>query len=344
MKKVIRCLGMVALMALAFTSCKKTEQQSTFTATMPQLIVQDEDRAYIDAQNKVHFEIGDRVMIFNICLDSTYRSHCATYKAVQEGNTVQFVNSGMGTVGTALNGGYYCYYPSTLVADPEDEWNFTPDRVITELEYGQNKAKFFISPDQQYREGLVARKDLYLAGHLTQQQAPTLAAANFQMKFLCGVLQLKPFESARRTVTKIEVVDNHFTTTGWVEVTIPECNPEDMMDMFNRYDESNPAYVHELQQFIARTGYHVEGPGKGNVVTLHMPTGGVRLGNSKATTPAFNIVQRPLANMEGCHIIFTFSDGKHKDVDLSAYGYLLKMKPNYLFTLGLNLDAFPETE
>lgn len=335
MKKVFRCLGMMALVALAFTSCKKNEEQTTFKASAPQLIIEDEDRAYVDGL-VINFEVNDRVMIMNINETAPEESHCANYKAIQQGSHVEFVNAGEGTVGIAEDGGYYAYYPSFLVQ--VDEWDFQPDRIITELEFGENKSKFYVSPDQEYRENLVPRKDFYLAGHTTQAQAPTLADADFQMKSICGVLELKPYEAAQRTVTSIEIVDNFFTLTGWTELIVPEIDADEMMTLFNGFDPTSTTWMDALNTWKTETGFNVTGPGKGNSVTLHMPAGGVQLGATKATTPAFNIVLRPLALTYGCHIIFTFDDGNTKDIDLSTKN--LKIKPNTVKTVGLNMDNY----
>jgi hypothetical protein len=339
MKKVFRCLGMMALMALAFTSCKK-DQQQVFTATMPDLMVEDEDRAYIDGNLKVHFEIGDRVMIFNISEDSAITSHCATYRAVQDGNRVEFVNSGMGTVGAALDGGYYAYYPSTLInmgGDPGFEI-YESDRVRTKLEFGENKSEFYVAPVQEYREGKVARKDIYLAGHTTQAQAPTLDAANFMMKFFCGVLQLKPTESRteHRKVTEITVYDNQLALSGWVELIIPEIDYDELTALNNNFNPNNPTYMANLAAYKERIGYKVTEAS--DHITLTMPEGGVELGNSKASTPAFNIVLRPWALAFGSHIVFTFENGDTLDCDLSNFN--LRIKPNVVKVVTLNLDAF----
>ena len=338
MKKVIKCLGMMALVALAFTSCKKTEQ-STTKVTMPQLIVEDEDRAYIDASNHVTFEIGDRLMIFNISKTRPGMSHCATYRAIEEGSHVEFVNSGMGTVGVALDGGYYAYYPSTLVAeDPNTGFGgFVSDRVETELEFGENKSKFFVSPEQEYREGYVARKDFYLAG---KDDHATLSDADFQMQFVCGVIRLRPFEAAKRTIKKIEVIDNFFNLSGWVEVIIPEIDPNEMTTLFNGFNPTNTEWVAALEAWKTKTGYNVTGDANeiGKVITLTLPEAGVQLGDNKNNTPVFNIVLRPLALCYGCTFRITYADDSVKDCVIPANA--LKVKPNVTKTVNLDLDGF----
>ena len=334
MKKVIKCMGMMALIALAFTSCKKQEQ-STCKATIQDLVVEDEDRAYIDGNYKVHFEVGDRIMIFNISNSDPLESESATYRTVDEGTHVELVHSGFGNVGNAEDAGYYAYYPSSFVDGPSGAPE--PDRIDVLLEDGENKSRFLVSPEQEYRPDMVALKDFYLAGHVTQAEAPTIGMANFHMQFICGVLQLKPYEAAQRTVTRIEVVDNFFNLSGWVEVIIPEIDNAEMTTLFNSFNPADPTWVDALNTWRTKTGFNVTGAEMGNVMGLDIP-GGVQLGNTKATTPVFNIVLRPLALTYGCHIIFHFADGGMKDIDLSSKN--LKIKPNVVKSVGLNMDNY----
>jgi hypothetical protein len=336
MKKVFRCLGMMALVALAVTSCKKQEEQATFTASIEDFVVEvGEDRAYIDALNKIHFEMGDRLMIFNISVDSAEMSHCATYKAIADGNRVEFVNSGMGTVGVALDGGYYAYYPATLVPDPDDDWGFVSDRIITELEFGQNKSKFYLAPEQEYRPNMVARKDFYLAAHLTQQQAPNLALANFMMKSVCGIWTLQPYDTQRRKLTKIQIVDHAVALSGWVEVILPELNYDEMMAMFSNFNPDDPS---NLAAYAQRVGYRVEDAS--DTITLRLPAEGVQLGANRATTPDFNVVLRPGALMRGFDVIFTF-EGGHQYIKHISNGTAAQTNviPNYRKSNGFNLTG-----
>ena len=358
MKKVIRCLGMMALMALAFTSCKKTDQQSTFKATIPALTIadiqDDEDRAYIQITGnsaQPMFELNDRAMIFNISETNPEMSHCASYKTLGAGTSVEFVDAGTGTVGAALDGGYYLYYPSFIVPDvnnPEydpEEPIYVLDRLETELEgVGDegpaNKSKFYVSPVQKYRADKVARHDLYMAAHLTQEQAPTLDDdnANFMFTPICGVLQLHAYEAAQRTVTKIEIVDNTMSLSGWVELIIPAVgNPNELKALCNhlKTDPTNETYLAQLNQFRANAEVNITETG--HSVTLDIP-GGVQLGPNSSNPAIFNIVLRPLALMNGFHIILTFDDESTKDCDLTSKNWVIS--PNELQRRLFNVDKY----
>lgn len=325
MKKVIKCLGMMALVAVAFTSCKKEETKSSITVASQDLVTVDEDRTYLHDSGKTYFEIGDRVMVFNISETTPTQSNCGVYECIGEGSLVQFVNSGYGDAAQdALDGGYYAFYP---FIEPFEN-------IISELPDGENKSKFRVQPEQTYRPDKVSLGDLYMAGH---SNAATLdaAVATFQMRNIMGVLRLLPYENAQRTVTQIKVVDNHFHLSGWVELIIPEVNGDELQALFYSYSQTQE-WMNAANAIKNRMGYNVTDAGMS--ITLNVPDG-VKLGATKASTPAFNIVLRPLALSQGFHIIFTFDDGTTKDVDASAiHNYCIK--PNVRLNLGLNMDNF----
>lgn len=342
MKRVIKCMGMMALVALAFTSCKKNEEKSVFTAATQQFVIEDEDRAYVDANQKIHFEEGDVCMMFNISTADPMTSHCATYAAIEDGNVVEFRNCGLGTVAeNILDDGYYAFYPGNVGFE---------NHVVTELEMGENKSAFLVAPTQEYRPDAVALEHMYMAAKVAPTETAHLADAHFTFRNLCGILTLKPYEATPRTVTSIEIVNNGMNLTGWVELILSELDPIEMQDMFNRWNPADAAYMSELNLYKDRIGYHVYDAMPtatalaptgviGNTVTLNVPN--VTLGTSKATTPAFNIVLRPLAFAFGGQIIFHFDNGDIKPVNITSASDIQKyfMKPNVVKSIGLNLDT-----
>ena len=316
MKNTIKYMCMIALMALAFTSCKKTETEekehhSTFKATIEDFEYEDADgeKAYIGQNLRVYFEDDDVCMAFNMSEDDPLSSHCATYEVVNNDNgTATFQNCDLGEVAEDMLDAYYAFYPGNIVTNDGIEHH-----VITELSEGENKMKFYVSPSQTYREDMVSRNALIMAAMV--DDVDHLSEAHFSFRNLFGVLRLQPYEAAQRSVTSIEIVDNTFTLTGWVELIIPEIGVS-KGDGFNFIDFDKG----------------------GNTVTLNCEVP-VQLGVSKPTTPAFNIVLRPLALSQGFHIIFSFDDGSVKDVDLSSYNSLM-IRPNVVWNQGLNLDNY----
>lgn len=331
MKRVIRCFCMIALVALAFTSCKKQEQKSA-VLIMPQQLIDEnvnEDRAYFDASLKIRFEQGDVVMIFNIDNDVPTHSHCAQYEAVQmEGNYVYFQNCGTGEVAEDILDAYYAFYPGGR------------DNIQTEMAQGENKSKFYVAPTQEYRPDRVALDAMYMAAkvdnveHLAQTENPETA---FQFQNICGVYDMMLFDPNGPTVVKeIKITDNNFDLSGWVELILPEVDPVEMQNLFRNYDPNNTAYMQSLAQYLNRVGYNVTE--KGNTLTLTMPEEGVQIGTTQATCTHFYMVLRPLALTHGYTIDITFADGSTKTIDRSDRNH--QVVPNVVKHYGFNLANY----
>lgn len=297
MKNLIRCICIMALVALVFASCKKSEQKNTFVARTQKMVYEGGvDRTYIGTDGLVHFEVGDVCMVFNINGANPSQSHCATYEALEEGSVVTFQNCGLGEIAERRLDAFYAYYPGGV------------GMLQTELGQNENKFMIFISPEQNYRQNMIPANSLPMLAKV--DNVDYLGDADFNFVNLFGILQLKPYEAASRTITKIEVVDNFFNLSGWAEMNIAEM---DIPESGKNSTEAN------------------------NSITLNIP-GGIQLGTTAASTPVFNIVLRPLALTQGCHMVFTFDDGSQKDIDLSNVN--LMIKPNYVKPVSLNMDNY----
>lgn len=331
MKRVIRCFCMIALVALAFTSCKKQEQKSALTIKTQELVEEnvDENRAYYAPGNlKVMFEEGDVVMIFNIDNEVPTHSHCAQYAAVQEGNYVRFENCGTGEVAEDILDAYYAFYPGGA------------NNIHTEMAGGENKCQFYVAPTQEYRADRVPLGAMYMAAkvdnveHLAQTETPETA---FFFRNICGVYDMMMFDPNGPTVVKeIKITDNSFDLSGWIELIIPEVDPVEMQSLFNNYDPNNTAYMQSLAQYLNRVGYNVTE--KGNTLTLTMPEEGVQIGTTQATCTHFYMVLRPLALTHGYTIDITFADGSTKTIDMSDRNH--QVAPNVIKHYGFNLANY----
>ena len=328
MKNTMKYMCMMALVALAVTSCNKTKEEqprrSTFQATTGYVESEDLDlnKVYISSDYKIYFEEGDVVMLFNLSKEHPSQSHCATYETVGEGDTVAFQNCNWGQVAeNPLDGGFFAYYSGNFISGDSIE-----HYVITELSEGENKCKFFLSPTQTYREDMVSRNALPMVASVKDDNQ--LADANFTFKRPCGILALKPYEAAQRNVTKIEIVDNSLNLSGWVEMMVDEFDFDEMTDAFD-----NDGW----EEWKTKVGYQLTGPNMGRSVTLNVDPP-VQLGKTKADTPVFNIVLPPFALSGGFHIIFTFSDGSVTDCNISAN--VITIKPNVRSGANLNLGNY----
>lgn len=346
MKKVLKCMGMMALVALAFTSCKKNDEtKSSFIASGAEFRVENvnEDRAYIDGQTKFHFEQGDVCMVFNIDETTPTNSHAALYGAVEEGvNNVHFYNIGYGEVAEDILDGYYAFYPGG------------PGHTVTYLANGENKCKFYVAPEQDYRVNMAPKNAVYAAAKASRG-THMMGDTYFKFEGIVGILRLYPYRADGGTVKSIQVVDNGFSLSGLVELIIPEVDPVEMQALFRSYNMDNPAYVTRLNNYIARVGYNVTDETlddpvtgtsthyvKGNTLTLNCVTpetpNGLQLGTSRADAPAVNIALRPLACCKGFHLIFTFDDDSTMDIDLSSMRN--PIKPGVVSNFPLDMDAY----
>jgi hypothetical protein len=314
MKKVLKCMGMMALVALAFTTCKKNETtKHTFHFNAPQLSYEslDEDRMYVDDNWKGHFEHGDVVMLFNIDEETPTKSHAALYGTTEEGVTnVPFVNIGYGEIGEDMLDDYYAYYPGGV------------GHMITYLYDGENKCKFYVAPEQEYRPNMIPKDAFYCAAKGEGDNVLMHGDVHFYMKPICGVIALRPYDAAQRTIKKIEIVDNVFNLSGLVELIIPEVDPVEMQALFDNYNPTNPTYMAQLEAYKNKVGYNVTGEDVYNMLTGetdHYVMGkrmtlnfsgdyenGVQLKPTKDET--FYVVLRPLALRYGFQVIFTFDD------------------------------------
>jgi len=340
-------MGMMALVALAFTSCKKNEtQKQTFHFNAPTLSYEslDEERLYIDAQSQGHFELGDVCMLFNIDETTPTKSHAALYGATTDGSTeVPFVNIGYGEIGEDMLDDYYAYYPGGV------------GHMITFLADGENKCKFYVAPEQKYRPNMVPKDALYSAAKGVGDNTLMHGDVHFNFKPICGVLALRPYDAAQRTIKKIEIVDHGFNLSGLVELIIPEVDPVELTALFQQYDMTNPSYVQRLEQYKAKVGYHVTGEDvfnmlnhetdhyvMGNRMTLNFSddyANGVQLPATKGES--FYIVLRPLALLRGFDVIFTFDDNSTATKTYAANPNRF-IKPGIVSEQGVNLTGITD--
>ena len=302
MKKITRTLCMIAVVALAFTSCKKTEDTQTvkFNAVTEQLVEEGFEKVYLDANSNVVFEENDIVCLFDITPDG---STSAPYYVCSEGYLKGYMGA---SIPENTNGYYYAFYPG---ANVDASQLSAKNRATFELKAEQNDT----------REGstLKVPKDaLYMAAKDDTHNA--LNNTFFNFKNICGILSLKLYSTELQSVRKIEITDRHFNLVGKVSLNIPAVDPEYMTSLFDRYDESNSTYMTELLTYLnaEHLGYSVTD--KSRTLTLDCGTTGVELGRTKAKATRFFIVMRPLALKEGCDIKIFFSDDPNDYYEINS--------------------------
>lgn len=314
MKKSTFMLGVASFAMLAFVSCKKSETASSFEATTVPFEVVDEDRAYLGDNNRVTFELGDVVKMFNISEDDATVSECADYVTKNSGTSVHFKPLEQMTVSS--KGSFYSFFPAE---------NVTPDLA------NENRATFEVSAVQDYYEvngnPSFSKKDMYMASQ--NKRVNNINNVTFKFQSIMGVFRLKYYTTgAVNTIKNIKVVDKAFDLTGDVNLMVDKVTSAGLTAMCNNYDPSDPdASATAIADYKEMIGYNVTN--KGNVVTLDFGETGYTLSDDANNPSVFYIVLRPLALAHGYQVIITtMDDVEHVVVDRDGPQPSKKMVPN----------------
>lgn len=307
MKKILRGVCMLAVVALAFTSCKKDNTQKEgirFSATTENFVVNtaDEERAYIgsNGNNSSFFEVNDQIMVYNLNSDDATLTNYGIYWTDKAGHRVDWYYSS----GTVINHNptetaLFAFYPAEIVNNAR-------------LWEGENEAMFEIVDHQEYRK--YGNQVVLPKTTLAMAAADTVAAGvdekEFHFRNIMGGLWLRLTDTQSRTITSIVYEDNTFNVTGRVHLKIDEVNPDILLGLLNNYNPSDPTYLAELNAYITRSGYYVDDANaalKGKVITLNCGDG-VQLNPN--TVQNFMITLRPLAAYDGFKLTFNFAEGE----------------------------------
>ena len=293
----MRLLCLSAVVALAFVSCKKTDNETVIFNGSTQQFVADEgfEKVYINPNNMVVFEQGDLVKLFNLSTSNPSISEMATYAARETGELVHFQLAD-NPMSTTTHGAFYAFYPGE---------NVTSATLNTD-----NKAVFKLNTVQEYRlvddKPTISKKDLYMASMVTGVQE--LQDANFQFDNICGILALKYYDTEGWTLKSLRVEDKHFGLTGDVHLYVPGIRTNGLVEVCEAYDPANPeATATQIADFKYQFGYSVTNAD--NKVTLDLGEEGFTLSQDSANPSVFYIVLRPLALSHGYRVIATDMNG-----------------------------------
>ena len=303
MKKILRGICMVTVLALAFTACKKNEEKAAFQGST-QVFVNEGgafeygERAYwnnVDAH--MYFEEGDQVMLFNID-DAATLSECALYHADATGTLVNFIPDE--EMSTRVHTAFYGFYPgATVVPDLQN----------------QNYAKFPVAPVPVYRQDengrpIIAKDCLYMAA---KEETTNLGSTEFHFQNICGVLVMPLYSTNTdgRYVQSIVIDDNVWNLYGDFNVKVNMVNAELLQAYFDNFDMSDPGF----QQYISDLGYFCDGA-KGKRMVLDCSgyengegePNGVHLLAAPAVAQQFCIVLRPMALANGFTMTVNYVD------------------------------------
>jgi hypothetical protein len=327
MKKIVTSICMVAVVALAFTSCKKKENSQVFAFNhVTEQLVSDEgglEKAYVDNNFTVQFEAGDKVYLFNVMNENGTGSSSGRYVVTSQ----MTLTPEIGEVGDHTDLNYYAFYPG--------------ENVTTHMS-NENRATFRLDPTQTCTvdadgKPMIPAGTLYMAAK--DETAQTVAQSFFNFKNIMGVLSLKFYSPSGRKVKSIAVTDKKFHLFGDVTLKIHEVDPIYMTTLFRNYSDT-PEYLNELNAYKTRLGYEISGV-TGSTVVLdcsQVPGGGVQLGQTAAEATRFFIVLRPLALLNGCDIEVTFDDDDVATISSSRDN---RISPNVIKNISaVNIDTY----
>lgn len=328
MKRILKCACIVAMVVLAFTSCKKNESKLSFIATTNNVEVVNDDRIYITPQNQVFFEQGEQTMVYNIKFeenDVTPNSYYGVYTARTTGSRVTFdYQSGPIIYHTDRADAFFGFYPG--------------QRVNNAYLAQGNVGVFDIPTTQVYREingnAVLPERSWAMAAKSTEQVS---IEDNFVLNYqpIMGALGLwLKTNGGEKVVKSIVYEDKLFNVTGDVHLKIHEIDPVEMTWLFNNYNPDNASYMQRLNNYLSVTGYFVDGVNKGKTITLDCGEGVVINGTRKP----FYIVLRPLASYAGRTITVNFADGTKVVIDDDINR---KIAPNQIRNKEENVDNYP---
>lgn len=310
MNKFAKVICMIAVVALAFTSCKKNETERAFVkdVTTQEFVQQyDEEwgeKAYFNG-SWIEFEENDAFLLFAYSPTNPtngYQNGYTWYKYTHWGTIpylvwVEQLGFGLSNPDNdyiPYSDAWYAFYPAQNVSD-----------INLEGEHG--KATFTVSPTQTYRANRVPENAMYMACKDDTHKDVLQTQLAFQN--ICGVLGIRLYSPSGRVVKSIQVTDHAFNIAGDVRCNFDQIVSDQLMSWCTNYQYTND-YNDAMYAWLRENlGYELVGNNTSRTITLDCGTNGVALGTSPSNPTQFYIVLRPLALVKGCDIKVTFMGG-----------------------------------
>ena len=301
MKKVLRGICLMGVVAMLATSCnKKNEETATIQTFNQSFEVVDSDFGigegervqYVPSSNKLYFEDGDRLTLFRINSNPAL-SAAATY--------IPALTQVDNTTWTPMD-------QSSELPTEGDLYAFCPGGAsyVSPQLSNENRATFKLPSTEFYRENTCPVEGFFMASKLEEGQDA------FYFRNICGLLRLKLYSPNNRVVTSIVIKDKAHHLSGDVSLKIDKVDPETLTSLYQNYDPSSDSYLATLNEYIQESGYTVINAN--DQITLNCGNG-VQLGTTSATAANFYITLRPLALRAGCVITINCADGYSYTID-----------------------------
>lgn len=349
MKKIVRTLCLVAMVALVATSCKKNEEVTEVNVSfgevtgMPQNPSLDGSKAYIDAADgfKFKWNDGDQVAIYNLSVNSE-NSICEVYTADagSEGQTKARFHGA--SVGPRKDIGLFVFYNATMT-----EQNLKPN----------NYEFFHVAETQNYNENYL------LDPHaMVMACVPANAGDNyvkdFTLEHIFGFLNVAVANATcfgggyqPRHVSQIIVTDGEWNLAGMVDLKIPEVNPQTMTSLMNQLEANGPedaTYLANLAEYVNTLGYHAHGSSK--TITLNCNNCNLPDYSIAGYWQHFYIALRPGALNKGFTVKVVYNEATNANPnteigeDANSYVYVFDAANDWVVKPGHIRNIFVTTE
>ncbi len=337
MKKTYRMFSMLCMMgvvAFLASSCNKNEEKPTVSIGLPAAFEEvdaDGEKLYVDFNNgnTYKWNANDEIMIYNLDATDGTNTVKAVYStgASAEGQVNAMFNSEVDL--GAKKDHYFVFFPVNKlenVADDLDVDNYQNFRVPDSQEYTEVDGK-----------STVDKKSLAAACEINTINTP------FNLQHIFGVCRLKITDDSGtpKTITKIELTDDHHGLAGTVSMKLHEVNMAKFQNLMDKYTlvadgamGLNPAFVSAWNTYRQELNYTSNA--ESHKITLTFPSSGVQLGNA---TP-FYIAVRPGAFIDGFKITLTYSDSTTKTFEKYNYPKTsFRIRAGYITGFKINVNS-----
>lgn len=307
MKKVTRILGLACIVGMiAFTSCKKKEQNAmTISVSTPELTVDEEDRAYIKPNYSFMWEQDDVIKVYNLDANPANSLSRIFHNVSGAGPRANFQGP---TVGAARSEGYRFFYPEVMAVGDDD------------LLKTNNHELFEVAAEQNYGFYEVGDHHKMIVDPSCMPMAvkPVKLTSSTNMKHMFGVARLGFLvdEGVDKTVNKVEIYDNAFDLNGHVEVYLPAVNMTTLQTLLDEYKAGDANFAADYADYVLGdlewTPYN-DGDNSMTLNCAYPGAEGVTLNESNSEW--FYFLLRPLALSHGFTAKVYFTDGSTLNIN-----------------------------
>ncbi len=326
-KKIVYGICMMALVALVATSCKKKEENVSFTAEIGLLQADDAERAYINPVTLATHWMGDeQVKIYNINESDPSQSVAQVYQLNTGGAGSSLIGSGIG-----YNTRYYAFCPAEMAIDF--------DGIYEKFDIKDNQPLFANPAEPGMYMVTISGTSLPLAATCTYENTVFPFQHIFGIvgfRFKCQPEMIDNVPKFRR-LESMTITDPNMFLSGYVTLKPNKINSDYLSEIMTAY--KNGADFDEIARYQSYVlshegeglGYSAEG--RGHSISYDLRDAGGIQWNPNVEYVTVYVAMRPGALAKGFNVsLDVFQEGKGTrtvSIDFPAKRSKV-MEPNYL--------------